>query len=218
MDRLKYHFDRVGKIPGTILDIGANKGQWFSQCKETFNCHVHMMEADNDNHNDLKDCQKRYMGQDSITIALLGKEDGITMPFYKIKSDNNTGNSMYRENSSYFKDCNIECLPSMTLDSVIGDMYEKIDLIKLDVQGAELDILRGGQKTVAKCDLILMEVAFQQYNLGAPLAPEVFAYMDSIGFQAIDMLEKHHFGYDFIQADFLFGRKDTAYVSTTFKV
>ena len=104
-----------------------------------------------------------------------------------------------------------------TLDNVIGDMYDHIDLIKLDVQGAELDILRGStEKVLPKCDLILMEVALLQYNKGAPLSGEVFTYMDSIGFQAIDILEKHYFNKDMIQADFLFARKGSVYIPQTF--
>lgn len=44
-----------------------------------------------------------------------------------------------------------------------------IDLIKIDVQGSELDILNGGRKTIRRSKYVLMEVSLIQYNIGAPL-------------------------------------------------
>ncbi len=221
-NRLEYHFQQAGVKPQVVIDIGANKGQWFTEFRKRFKCNMHLFEADNDNKELLTDTVSKINGQCGysntiVTIALLGSEIGKEISFYKTKGNNNTGNSTYLENSCYFLDHEIERLKTVTLDELIGYSYEKIDLIKLDVQGAELDILKGArEKVLLKCDLILMEVAFLQYNKGAPLAYEVFKFMDSIGFQSIDILEKHHFGHDMIQADFLFARKDSVYVKDKF--
>jgi len=221
-ERLVYHFTRAGVTPSVILDIGANKGQWFKECRTKFICQMHLFEADSDNHSSIVDTINQSHSKygyipTTLSIELLGEKVNKEVPFYKAKIDNNTGNSMYLENSNYFKDHNMVKLKTNTLDNIVGDMYNNIDLIKLDVQGAELDILRGSsQKVLPRCDLILMEVALLQYNTGAPLSGEVFTFMDCIGFQAIDILEKHYFNKDMIQADFLFARKGSVYIPQTF--
>ena len=221
-ERLVYHFARANITPRVILDVGANKGQWFKECRNVFRCPMHLFEADNDNFgsivNTINQSHTKYgYISTTLTMELLGEKVGTEVSFYEAKIANNTGNSMYLENSNYFKDHDMVKMKTNTLDNVIGDMYDHIDLIKLDVQGAELDILRGStEKVLPKCDLILMEVALLQYNKGAPLSGEVFTYMDSIGFQAIDILEKHYFNKDMIQADFLFARKGSVYIPQTF--
>ena len=48
-DRLVYHFQQAGIKPQTIIDIGANKGQWFIECRKRFKCTMHLFEADGDN-------------------------------------------------------------------------------------------------------------------------------------------------------------------------
>tara|TARA_R100000750_G_C2335229_1_gene91824 strand:- start:366 stop:1046 length:681 start_codon:yes stop_codon:yes gene_type:complete len=221
-DRLTYHFQRAGVTPQVILDVGANKGQWFEECRKRFKCTIHLFEADSDNFASIVDKINQSNNNygyipSTLSIGLLGAKKVEEVPFYKAKIANNTGNSMYLENSKYFEDHDVVKLKMDTLDNVIGNTYAKIDLIKLDVQGAELDILRGSvEKALPTCDLILMEVALLQYNKGAPLSGEVFSYMDSIGFQAIDILEKHYFGRDLIQADYLFARKGSVYIPQQF--
>ena len=42
------------------------------------------------------------------------------------------------------------------------------DFIKIDTQGSELDILKGGEKTISNCSLIYLECPIIEYNLGSP--------------------------------------------------
>lgn len=205
--RIKHHLDRTLIYPMVVLDIGACRGQWCKEFKRLYtNTLVHQFEANPD----MKD---KLSGV--YDIVLLGKENKCNIPFYKGGDD--TGNSIYVEQSKYYQNCEVISLDMFTLDTVLQDKYQKIDLIKLDTQGSELDILRGAEKTVSKTDLILLEVSFQQYNKDSPLASDVFNYMSSIGFQAIDILEKHYFSNIFIQADILFARKESKYIISYFE-
>ena len=61
----------------------------------------------------------------------------------------------------------------------IGD----IDYIKIDVQGAEVDVFRGAPKTLAKATLIQTEVEFIELYEGQPLFTDVDRILRAAGFQ-----------------------------------
>lgn len=71
-----------------------------------------------------------------------------------------------------------------TLDRILkfGDKRMFADFIHIDVQGAELDVFEGGQKTLSKAKMVWMEVSNQELYKGQPLRNEVFNYMVDHGF------------------------------------
>ena len=87
-----------------------------------------------------------------------------------------------------------------TLDS----LQQTFDLIKIDVQGAELDILKGGVKTIVDCDFILVELSINKYNDGAPSADEVIVFLSNLGFQINDIFSHFYFNNTLTQIDILF--------------
>lgn len=80
------------------------------------------------------------------------------------------------------------------------------DLIKLDVQGGELDVLRGGVQCLAHAKWVICEVSFVRFYAGQPL------FQDVVGFLHDHCFELHALGADtplsskLIQADVLFRR------------
>ena len=86
---------------------------------------------------------------------------------------------------------------------------KKFDLIKIDTQGSELDILRGGTNFYTCAKGIILEVSLIEYNKNAPLEKEVIDYMDSINFKPAEVLKDHYFSDGvLIQKDILFLNKD----------
>ena len=76
-----------------------------------------------------------------------------------------------------------------TLDSVVDErkMTGPI-LLKADVQGYELEALRGANQTLRKTEVILLEVSTLPYNIGAPLLAEVVAFMAERRFLVYDLV------------------------------
>ena len=63
------------------------------------------------------------------------------------------------------------------------DSFElKPDFIKVDVQGAELDVLRGAEKSIEECTGVEAEVSYQQGYEGQPLFDDITHFMNSRGF------------------------------------
>ena len=75
---------------------------------------------------------------------------------------------------------------TVTLDTIVNQNgWKKPDLIKMDVQGAELDILLGAKDTILNCTDIILECQHTNYNDGAPKFNDVKQYMESIGFYLV---------------------------------
>ena len=82
------------------------------------------------------------------------------------------------------------------------------DIIKVDTQGSEIDILKGGKDLVSKAQAIILEVSFIEYNEGAPTAEETIDYMNEIGFEERMSLGEHYDGETIVQKDLLFTSKE----------
>jgi FkbM family methyltransferase len=186
--------------PYRILDIGANIGQFHQTAQNAFpGSYIFSIEAS-------KECES-YLRQitDQYLIAMLAK-DNSEYDFYSIKNNPiNTGNSIYRELTSYYSDDQIEIIKQkgIKLDDLFTEDTE-FDLIKIDTQGSELDIIMGGVNLCKKAKGILLEVSLTQYNENAPLHNEVIKFMDDFGFKIGEILDEN---FTVNQQDILFIKK-----------
>jgi FkbM family methyltransferase len=70
-----------------------------------------------------------------------------------------------------------------------------VDFLKLDVQGAELMVLRGGPVTAAAAAVVHCEVEFAPIYHGQPLYPEIHHELAGHGFALIDLLVSTRYHY-----------------------
>jgi FkbM family methyltransferase len=102
----------------------------------------------------------------------------------------------------------IECTV-LTLDSVIAEAQweESIDLLKIDVQGAELMVLRGAKQTLPRVRAIYTEVAFTPLYEGSCIFSEVYDFLCPRGFHLLSLREAFR-GKDreLLEGDALFAR------------
>jgi hypothetical protein len=137
---------------------------------------------------------------------LLGCETKV-VPFYRNKADwVGSGNSIYRELTPHFREENLLVTQErmVKLDDQEQLRAINFDLIKLDTQGSELDIIKGGLDTCKGTKGILLEVSSRPYNQGAPLEDVVVSYMKGIGFHPVATLDENP---ETFQKDVLFINK-----------
>jgi FkbM family methyltransferase len=63
-------------------------------------------------------------------------------------------------------------------------------LVKIDAQGCELPIIRGGRTVLSAAQVILIEMTFQPLYKGQALFNEVHAELDAIGFEFTGVLSQ----------------------------
>jgi len=185
------NFNSIKKIveysnPKRCLDIGAHVGDFASDLLTLVpQCEVLAVEA---NPNCEPYLNKKGLRYDMIG---LGAGEGTFNLFIEANNSIGTGASFYRENTQWYegeKAATVE----VKVDSLDNRSYfskEVIDLVKIDVQGAELDILNGGRQTIKRSNYVIMEVSLLQYNIGAPLIDAVVAKMKEYSFYIEDIIE-----------------------------
>jgi FkbM family methyltransferase len=182
----KQHVDYLFNMkinPPVIYDIGACVLHW---TREAINAWPRSQFFAFEAMPESEDIFKHY--HVPYSIGVLGDEDWKKVTFHQ-SIEHPGGNSIYEENE--------ELVPTQparetktynmrTLDSVVREKgFPLPDLIKMDVQGAELSILKGAKTCLTACSDLILELQNVEYNKGAPLKEEVIAYVESLGFKMI---------------------------------
>ena len=203
-EKLKAAFS--GANPTACLDIGANTGQFAIEWRKIFPaCKITSIEPN-------PHCEKglKKIGVTYYQYGISDKIGELELILPKAKS-NSKGASFYKEiNFNSLPDTEILKIkvPVTTLDNLFpNDIF---DVIKIDVQGAELDVINGGGITLAKSSYVIIEVSLTPYNEGAPLADVIVKRMEDFNFFIQDIVGRHtnKFG-NTIQLDLLFAKIDT---------
>ena len=196
LEKIKNYF-----TPESILDIGANVGQFYHEIKKIFpNSYYYLIEG-----NDSCEVVLETLNVD-YSISLLSDIEK-EVDFYVITHEPRcTGNSIYRENTSFYDDDQIIILKKQTktLSNILNNKV--FDLIKIDVQGSEIDIINGGIDIIKNAKAVLMEISLVEYNQNAPVKEFVYEYMSNIGFIPIETIGNinHPITHELIQQDILF--------------
>lgn len=169
-----------------ILDIGANDGWWYRHTVNTYpQAEFVLIEANPYNEPALQRLGVKYH------IACLSDQIKQVDFFITVDNPTSTGASYYLENTDNFNQDNTRAmeLTTTTLDTLFPS--EVFDFIKMDVQGAEVDIINGGKQLISKASRVLLEVPIDgvEYNLGAPTRAAYFEAMASIGFTNYEVVE-----------------------------
>jgi len=200
LSKIKNYFE-----PKSILDIGANTGQFYREISQIFpNAYYFLIEG-----NDGCEIPLQSIGVD-YSIAMLSDCEKIVKYYIRDGEPLCTGNSIYKENSAFYDEDKIIVVEkdTKTLPRVLNNKL--FDLIKIDVQGSELDIIKGGLDIIKSSKGILMEVSLVEFNQGAPTKQEVISFMEEIGFEPVEIIANinHPMFHTLIQEDILFLNKN----------
>lgn len=183
-----------------ILDIGAHFGDFTMNMLSIYpNCKSIMIEANKVCESRLKNIPNSF-----YEIALLSDSEKYIDYYTNLDDPTSTGNSYYKEMSKFFSEEKTitNKLKSKTLDTMF--LSNKFDLIKIDTQGSELDIIKGGKNLISKTKFILIECSIKEYNKHAPLVDDITEYMINSEFNKIDIVYNHYINGELFQQDILF--------------
>ena len=202
------------------VDGGAASGDWTRAFKAIYpDAQVVCVEPRDDAQTDLKALASELKGI-HVAQTLLGATEG-TVEFH-----------VNKEQSSILGDFAASAglqgpgagggtavrTPTTTLDALVRRLgLPDPDLIKLDLQGAELMALDGASRCLQSAQAVLLEVSFVQFMKGIPLVGEVVPYMTARGFRLYDVLALWQRPLDgaLAQGDFLFVSEKSKLVADT---
>lgn len=175
----------LGFKPKQVIDVGAYNGCWSRHILPVFpDSKYHLIEPQVELESELKEaCTElphfsyTLAGCSSeigeLILTTLGNKDGSTFTIAKDDALIQSGKQ--------------KIVPVVTIDQLIEKGVIDIpDVIKADVQGLELDVLRGAKKALGKTELIILECSlfpFGSETAPFPLVREVIDFMHKEGYE-----------------------------------
>lgn len=193
--REPWHLLRHYKID-TVLDIGANEGQFAELIRDICpRAQVYSFEPLSDVHGLL---QNRF------------RDDPAVVPVHCGLSDQAGRVLMYRSaftpSSSLLKmaDLHRKEFPHTAMQTLVEVEVQRLDdwmadsglkagphlLVKLDVQGHEQAVIRGGTDTLRQARLAVVEVAYFELYEGQPLFDDIYRQLTTLGYVYRGSLEQ----------------------------
>lgn len=180
-----------GFRPGTIVDVGVNKGtRWLygqfegarlvlieplperaAELKQLAAAHgadVYQQAAGAESGNLILHCDQVQPGSSSPRTysALLMKHHARSGP------------------PRTFADVTV---PVRTLDATLEDRYPSPYLLKIDTEGFELEVLRGATRTLEKTAVVIVEMSVAPRYVDGYSVAELVAILDERGFRLFDL-------------------------------
>jgi FkbM family methyltransferase len=166
--------------PQVIIDGGAHLGEFALQARKNFPeaAEIHLFEPQQACLESLRKlcASERFVLHECALSSRTG-----TLRFLRTDLPN-TGAHVVDDEAAATQ------VNARTLDEVLETKLERghRTLLKLDLQGHELDALRGGAKSLRSIEVVLTEVSFY-VQASVPMAAEVIAFMTSAGFVLYDV-------------------------------
>lgn len=171
-----------GFRPRLAVDVGAYQGEWTALFKAVFPDSAVVMFEPQEGKRPLLDAVcGRFGPAVELRTELLGATGGHPVKFVEME----TGSSVYEEQSPYPR--RVVEKTTAALDDVLGERTAVVDFLKLDVQGYELEVLRGAGRTLRSAQAVLTEASLVPTNRGTPLLAEVVRFLDDAGFRLADV-------------------------------
>lgn len=170
----------------SILDVGANQANWSRMAKNIFpNSSIYLIEPQVELKDKLEEFCKEYANAHYFLAGAGSKKETLTLTIWDDLAGSSllpTPNEDLKQNG---KQREIEII---TIDDLMDSAkIEMPDLIKLDVQGFELEALKGANKTFGNTEAYIMEVSLFPFSDNMPVITDVIDFM----------LERDYVVYDF---------------------
>ena len=204
---------RQGLMPKTIIDVGANVGQFAVASSKIFpESNIYSFEP---NPPCVTQLQKNVSALGNVKVYQLALGETKGEVEFHVNSHSHSSSILPLATS------HLEAFPDARESSVIrvevstlDRVFETVELqhpvlLKLDVQGYELPVLLGGRNLLTRVDYVLLEASFKPMYQGEPVFVDIEKKMREFGFEflrPVGFLRAPKTD-EFLQMDALFKRR-----------
>ena len=171
----------------TIIDVGANRGQFALYARERFpKAQIYTIEP--------------LSGPRASIELLFGKDEQVEILDFaagaakrsatiNITQDDDSSSllqptSLQTERFPHTGVESTEPVAVRSLDSALASLpLEGPVLLKIDVQGFELEVLKGARKLLSQVDTVLAECSFVEFYEGQAMFDDIYAFLAGKGFR-----------------------------------
>ncbi len=172
----------------TVVDVGANRGQFALFAMKRF-AHAKLvcLEPLDPPRERLQQVLRAAAHARVLPIAAAGVTEERTMHLSR-KDDSSSLLPVGRQATVFpgTEEVGTVVVSAARLDaSIEPEDIERPALLKIDVQGAELEVLRGSEGLLDRFDEVLVECSFAELYEGQPLIDEVSVLLRENGFELV---------------------------------
>jgi FkbM family methyltransferase len=183
MEEALRHLASLGFSPSVVVDVGTAFGT-FELLRVFPNSQYLWVEPLREFEQDLKRLAAQYRGE-YVMRACGAQGSDVIMHVHP----NLTGSSILCETEGPDADGTPRQVPMSRLDDLLeGHQMEGDLLLKVDVQGAELEVLEGAGHLLPRFDVVILEVSLFHFLKTNPDLHDVVVYMKHKGFVAYDIV------------------------------
>jgi FkbM family methyltransferase len=174
----------------TVLDVGASRGQFALFALTRFpNAQLVCFEPLPEAYTTLR---KVITGQNAkLHNVALGSSHSETTMHVSAKDDSSSLLAIGSQQVTTFPGTHEDHTTKVTvdtLDTYLDDDLPRPCLLKIDVQGFELEVLKGAGDGLSHVDEVLVEASFVELYTGQALADEVIRYLADRGLRLVDVI------------------------------
>jgi FkbM family methyltransferase len=176
-----------GFIPRGIIDVGAHRGDWAKLALSIFpKTPILMIEPQEEMQKNLSEVV-RASPNCQIVQAGAGRKAGELVQ--TIWEDYAGSSFLPASNAELEKTGKQRKTPIITIDGLLAKDYPQFipDLVKLDIQGFELEALSGAETLFGRTEVFILEASLFPFLSGCPIAREVISFMSDRKYELYDI-------------------------------
>jgi FkbM family methyltransferase len=170
-----------------IIDVGAATGEYSKAAHYIFPAaKIYAFEPIPDSFKKLESTASTVANMKCFNLAL-SDEDGeeeFHLNEFSYSSSLLQMTTTHKEIFPFTKNETTVKVKTSKLDTMLNAIGQGRTFLKMDVQGAELRVLKGATNLLKEIDVIQVEVSFMSFYKGQPTAEDLIVFLKSIGFEA----------------------------------